>query len=162
MPQTQGAGLVTVGGPGSSERVPWYARIFTGIGGAIKLMLMLDAAGFQYESLKDGLVAHAGGGQANATPITTQLARFATVATLNDSALLPATASIFSGGPSNVIPSSAAFTVVNAGAQSMNVFPQLGEQINALGANVAFAVPAGKTANFYCTSVGQWHSMLSA
>lgn len=162
MPQTQGAGTVFVGGPGSAERVPWWAKIFTGIGGAIKYMQMLDALGLQYESLTDGLVAHAGGGQALGTPIATQLARFATVTTLNDSALLPATASIFVAAAANVIASSAAFTVVNAGAQSMNVFPRTGEQINALGVNAAFALAAGKTANFYCTAIGQWHCMLSA
>ncbi|HLG99836.1 MAG TPA: hypothetical protein VKX49_26235 [Bryobacteraceae bacterium] len=162
MPQTQGAGKSFVGGPGGAERGPWYSKIFTGIGGVIKYMLLLDAVGFQYETVQDGLVAHAGGGQANATPIPAQQARFTTVATNGDSALLPATAAIYSAAAANVQASSASFMVVNAGVASMNVFPSTGEQINSLGANAAFAVAAGKVAVFYCTSIGQWHAMLSA
>jgi hypothetical protein len=44
----------------------------------------------------------------------------------------------------------------------MNVFPASGEAINALGANAAFALAAGKTATFYCYTAAQWHSILSA
>lgn len=101
-------------------------------------------SGLQTLSQTDGLVAHAGGGQANGTPVTTMLARFATVATAGDSALLPVSK------PGMVI------TVLNGTATSMNVFPQTGEAINALGANAAFAA-AGNTATiFYCITAGQW------
>ena len=102
-------------------------------------------------SAANALTAHAGGGQASALPITASIARFTTVATAGDSAVLPASASGMQ------------ITVANAAAaNSMNVFPATGESINALGANTAFAVAAGKTATFFCTNAGQWHSILSA
>ena len=54
-------------------------------------------------------------------------------------------------------------TVANAAAvNSMNVFPQTGEFINALAVNTAFAIAAGKTATFTCFGAGRWHSILSA
>jgi hypothetical protein len=99
----------------------------------------------------DSLTALAGGGQTGATPITTAMARFTTVATGGDSALLPVSQ------PGMTI------TVSNAAAaNSMNVFPASGEKINALSANAAFAVAAGKTAEFVCYTAGQWHTILSA
>lgn len=99
----------------------------------------------------DNLTAHAGGGQVPGTPCTGILNRFTTVATAADSALLP---------PSIA---GADITVVNAaGVNSMNVFPAVGDAINALGANAAFALAAGKTVTFYCVTAGQWHSILSA
>lgn len=102
-------------------------------------------------SAADGLVAHAGGGQASATPITTQMSRFITVATAADSAVLPASVPGMS------------YTVSNAAAaNSMNIFPATGEIINALSANAAFAIAAGKTCEFVCMKTGQWHSLLSA
>ena len=100
----------------------------------------------------DGLTAHAGGGQGSAFPIVTQMARFTTVATAADSAVLM---------PSK--PGIQSITVTNAAAaNSMNIFPATGEQINALGANAAFALAAGKTVNFVCYTAGQWHAVLSA
>lgn len=101
-------------------------------------------------STVDGLVAHAGGGQGSATPLTAMLNKVATCATGGDSSLLPVSAAGMT------------ITVTNGGAASMNVFPSTGEQINALGANNAFAVAAGKTASFYCYTAGQWHALLSA
>lgn len=101
-------------------------------------------------SATDGLVAHAGGGQGSATPITTQMARFITVATIADSAVLP-----------SAVPGMS-YTVSNAAANSMNVFPATGEIINALAANAAFAIAGAKTCEFVCMKTGQWHTLLSA
>lgn len=108
------------------------------------------AGSFPTVSYANGLTAHAGGGQGAATPIPTCIARFTTVATAADSSVLPPSA----GGMQ--------ITVANAGAASMNVFPAVGEQINALGTNAAFALAAGKTATFTCAVPGQWHAVLSA
>lgn len=105
---------------------------------------------FPTTSAVDGLTAHAGGGQASATPLTATLNRFTTVATIADSGLLPVSAVGMQ------------VTVANAATNSMNVFPATGESINALAANAAFAVAGGKTAAFYCMKAGQWHSILSA
>jgi len=55
--------------------------------------------------------------------------------------------------------------VVRANAHawnSANVFPSTGDAINALGANNAFAMAAGKVALFLCASAGQWHTILTA
>lgn len=104
-----------------------------------------------YLAVGDNITATAGGGQANAVPISNMTTRVTVVGSAADSIKLPAS----SGG--------LFLTVANAAAvNSMNVFPLLGEQINALGANVAFAVPAGKACFFVATSKGQWHSVLSA
>ena len=107
--------------------------------------------GFQIEQAAD-LTAFATGGQASATPIATPVARVTVCATAGDSVKLPAT----TGKVSTQV------FVANGGAQSCNVFPATGEQINALGANAAFAVAAGKTATFIVTAAGQWHAILSA
>jgi hypothetical protein len=101
-------------------------------------------------SAADGLTARAGGGQGTATAITTQMARFTTVATIADSAVLPA-----------AVPGMS-YTVSNAAANSMNVFPATGEIINGLAANAAFAVAGAKTCEFVCMKSGQWHTLLSA
>jgi hypothetical protein len=54
--------------------------------------------------------------------------------------------------------------VINATANSLNVFPVNGgsDSINALAANAAFALAAGKVVTFYCANLTQWHTMLSA
>jgi len=44
----------------------------------------------------------------------------------------------------------------------MDVYPDVGSQINNAGANVIFALAAGKTAIFFTTAAGTWHSILSA
>ena len=110
-----------------------------------------DDNGFRYYAAVDNLTAHAGGGQGSATALTSMFNRVTTVATAADSVILPASAA------------GMCITVTNAAAaNSMNVFPATGDAINALGANAAFALAAGKTAEFVCYTAGQWHSILSA
>lgn len=102
-------------------------------------------------SYTDAITAHAGGGQGSALQLTTVLNRITVVGTAADSVKLPVAA------PGLQI------TVTNgAASNSANVFPSTGDQINALGANAAFALAAGKTATFYSTVAGQWHALLSA
>jgi hypothetical protein len=96
------------------------------------------------------LVALAGGAQAG-TPISGRFNRFVTVATAADSGQLPP-----------ALPGRIAFVKNAAAANSMNVFPQTGEVINALAANAAFAVAAGKSCEFYCVTLGTWETNLSA
>jgi hypothetical protein len=108
-------------------------------------------------SYQNGLTALAGGAQAGATKIGTlgggaaSITRFTTVATTADSAMLP--------------PSSAGLTyrVINAGANSMNVFATVGaDVINVLSNSAAFAVGAGKSCDFTCAVTGVWNTLLSA
>jgi hypothetical protein len=111
----------------------------------------LNVTGLQYESTQDNLTALAGGGQTGATQINSMNARVTTVATAADSVVL--------------MPSAKGLIVYvtnAAAANSMNVFPASGDKINALSANAAFAVAAGKTCAFVCYTAGQWHSLLSA
>jgi hypothetical protein len=131
-----------------------------GQGGGVKTGQTVN--GFFYGSLmgQDNIVAHAGGGQANAVPITAPLARIVTVATAADSVVLPPAIRGME------------VTVVNdAAANSANVFPASaaqggvagGDSINALAANAAFALAAvngggaGPTL-FYCFSTGVWRT----
>jgi hypothetical protein len=103
-----------------------------------------------YRSAADALVAHAGGGQANATQLTAALNRVGTVATAADSVKLP------------VARKGATVCVTNAGAASMDVFPSTGDAIDAGAANAQKAVAAGKSAMFVCAVDGTWNSLVSA
>lgn len=109
------------------------------------------AGALPLSSTANGLTAHSGGGQGSALPLTASINRVTTVAAANDSVLLPAS-----------IPGSQIMVVNAAAANSMNVFPQTGDAINALAANTAFAMAANKTANFICAVAGTWNSNLTA
>jgi hypothetical protein len=103
-------------------------------------------------AVADSLRALAGGGQSQ-IPLdgSSSFHRVTTVASNNDSVTLPAS-------QSGII-----YIVANAtGTNSLNVFPAKSEQINALGANAAFAVAAGRVAFFICATAGQLHSILTA
>lgn len=100
-----------------------------------------------FQSTQEGLTAHAGGGQALATPIVSMCARFTTVATLHDSSILPAAT------PGLEI------TVINAGVAGMDVYPDVGSQINAGGANAPLTLGAAKSAIFFTTVAGTWHTV---
>jgi hypothetical protein len=111
-----------------------------------------DVPGFlkSLSSATNAITATAGGGQANAVALTSSINRVTTVATAGDSVKLPA-ATV-----------GAEVTVINAGANSMDVFPTTGGVINALSANAAFAMASNKTARFYCAVSGTWNSLLTA
>lgn len=101
----------------------------------------------------DNITAHAGGGQQLNTPLNASITlhRLTAVANAGDSVTLPPS----KGG--------VFYIVTNAHASnSANVFPNTGEAINALGANNAFALGAGKVAVFVCVTAGQWHSLLTS
>jgi hypothetical protein len=53
-------------------------------------------------------------------------------------------------------------TVINASGQTIQVFPALGDAINALGANAAFSLVNTKVVTFHCALAGQWHTQLGA
>ena len=119
----------------------WYSNgIGTGFAGAFPTL-----------GYTNGMTAFATGGQASATLIITPLNRVTVVGTAADSVKLPVAA------PGMQI------VVANAHAtNSLNLFPNTGDAINASAANVAFAIPAGKTASLYSMVAGNWHSVLSA
>jgi len=121
-------------------------------------------AGFIRTSAIGGLTATAGGGQSNALLLTNALNVVTTVATAADSVLLPPCVSGL--GPNTLgygNTDGMSVVVVNAAAaNSMNVFPQTGQSINALSANTALAVAAGKNATFFCAAGGIWYADVSA
>ncbi len=102
-------------------------------------------------TVKTGITALAGGGQTGATPLAGQFNVIATVATAADSVLLP---QIPQDG------SSVAIWVKNNGANSANVFPQVGDTINALSANAALAVAATAKQIFVSVSGSNWQSFV--
>jgi hypothetical protein len=109
------------------------------------------AGSLQTFSYTDAITAFAGGGQGSAVLLKTMINRVTIVGSAGDSVKLPVAV-----GGLNI-------TVVNAAAaNSLNVFPSSGDQINALGANAAFALAANKTAEFFSTVALQWHSVLTA
>lgn len=111
---------------------------------------------YQTLSYKDTITAHAGGTQAGAigdagAQLPSMLNRVSTVGTAADSVVLPA------GKPGMSV-----FVANDAAANSLNVFPNTGESINAGATNAAFAVAAAKSATFTCITTGKWHAILSA
>ncbi len=106
--------------------------------------------GFPRIARNQTLTAFAGGGQASGTALNLGMNRFTTVATIGDSATLP----VLVGGLQVV--------VINATANSMNIFPNVGGTINALAANGAYALAAGKAVTFFQAADGAWYANLSA
>jgi hypothetical protein len=111
----------------------------------------IRASGYVERSATSGIIAHAGGGQASAVALTTDLNRIATVGTAADSVKLPA-----------AVAGRSIFVKNGAAANSANVYPATGDAINALGANAAYALAATKAALFVCTLAGQWDTILTA
>lgn len=94
---------------------------------------------------EDGLTASSTQTQAGGTALNYRNYRIATVTVAGDAVTLP------QGIPGMRM------TIQNAaGVNSLNVFPALGDKINAVAANGAFAQAALKTAEFICTKLGQW------
>ena len=100
----------------------------------------------------NNVVAHAGGGQASATVLAgSTLFRVTTVATAGDSVQLPLAAS------QRVV-------VLNKGANSMNIFALNGsaDTINGTAGSTAYALAAGKAAEFLSSAATLWDVLLSA
>ncbi len=119
-----------------------------GQGGTILLGESFNGQMYGTKMATDTITAFATGGQTNAVQLTTPYNRITTVVTAGDSVKLP----VSSRG--NVI-----LIVNDASANACNVFPAVGEAINALGANTAFSltVAAGPTL-FYCFTAGLWRT----
>lgn len=104
------------------------------------------------QQVRDSLTAFATGGQASATPLPAAISRVTTVATAGDSVKLPSTKGL----------TGLTILVVNAAANSLNVYPSSGEAVDNLGANNPKAVAGTKSCDFTCTGDGQWHAVLSS
>ena len=103
-------------------------------------------------SVRNGITALAGGGQAGTAHVLTErFNRVTTVGTAADSVKLPL-----------AVPGVDVFVVNAAAANSMNVFPQTGQYINALAVNTALAVAANKSVHFVCIAPGIWNAIVTA
>lgn len=93
------------------------------------------------------VVAHAGGGQANATPLNLGMNNLTTVATTADSVKLPAN------------PLGQTVIVVNLTSNHADVYPASGQAINALGANNPFDLANAQLVVFYGMKADQWFTV---
>lgn len=136
------------------------AVVLTGTNNSNQAMVL--KAGFFRMSVQDAMTALVGGAQGG-TALASGYNRFTTVTSSGDSAQLP---SCLAGGAPDAMPpanSDGLFLMVTNAAtpNSMNVYPQSGQSINALGANAAYAVAANKTVMFICSPSGLiWYSLL--
>ena len=113
-----------------------------------------------------GITAHAGGGQANATPLTGMFCSVDTVASASDSVILP-----------GAVPGSFVFVLNNQASNALQVFgqpatgspgvsgagdtiaPSSSSTYAATGTGVSQA--ASKYALYICAIAGQWKQMIS-
>lgn len=96
-----------------------------------------------YPNLQN-ITAHAGGGQANATQLNLGINSVTVVATALDSVKLP----------EDVLGQTV--VIRNYGANNLNIFPGLGDSINALAVNTAVFLPPGIGAMFIGTNATNW------
>ncbi len=114
--------------------------------------LTQQESGFGYngrfftESYSDGLVAHAGGGQANALQLPSMFNTVTTVATVGDSVQLP---------PSQP---GLSVCVTNTAALALQVFAQVGstDTINSIAGATGVPVIGNSVVFFQCTKPGAW------
>lgn len=91
-----------------------------------------------------GLTAHAGGGQASATVMTHEINHFGTVATTADSGALPPAIA------------GRTITVINRGANTMQVFGTSPDTINTVATATGVAQASNTVARYVCPVDGAW------
>lgn len=101
---------------------------------------------FLYESATDNITANAGGGQTNATLLTSEMNKVTTVATAGDSVKLPA--------------SVAGLTIIleNAAANAMQVFGLGTDTINGVATATGVSQMAGSVVIYTCYTAGAWYA----
>lgn len=104
--------------------------------------------GFTHDQLADNLTANAGGGQGSATVISFGVSIFTTVASSGDSARMRDAASVALAGTRA--------TVVNLGANAMDLFPASGGKINNLAIDTAISIPAGESRELISRNTLDW------
>jgi hypothetical protein len=100
-------------------------------------------------SVTSGITADTGSAQGNGV-LTSSINQIATCANAGDAVTLPA------AKPGKVL------WIVNDGANSADVFPASGDNIDEAGANAAKALAADAEMQFICTSAGHWSTITSA
>lgn len=98
------------------------------------------------EYAQDGITAHAGGGQGSAMQLVAQTSRVTTVVTSGDSVKLP---------PSTP---GLELTVINAGANPMQVFGSGTDTINGVATATGVSQMSNSAVIYICTSAGYWYT----
>jgi hypothetical protein len=93
-----------------------------------------------------GITAHAGGGQASATALTTGINFVGTIVTAADSVKLATTAT----------PGIVQIVANGSASNAMQVFGLGTDTINGIATGTGVSVPAGKTGIFFCYTAGAW------
>ena len=102
-------------------------------------------SGFFYESSANAVTAYAGGGQTNATLLTAEINRVATVATAGDSVKLPVTTN-----PGLTI------VVVNAASKPMQVYGSGTDTINGVATATGVSQMPNSVVLYVTTASGAW------
>lgn len=110
---------------------------------------ILSASSPVVYSASVAVTAAAGGGQANATPLTKEYNLLTVVAVAADSVVLPTLN--FSRVGMRVV-------VRNNAANAANVFPAVGQSINALAADTALSIAADGVTTFVAVSATAWQT----
>lgn len=99
---------------------------------------------------ENAITATAGGGQANARPLKARFNQVTVCASANDSVQLPQGVA------------GAFCQIANDGAQSLQVFGQVGDTIDGVATATGVAMAAAKRGNFWCVATGIWVSFAGA
>lgn len=102
-------------------------------------------------TVQNAVTASTGSTQATGVPVTAAITRVTTVGTAGDALTLPV-----------AVPGVSLVVINAAAANSMDVFPAVGDAINALAANAALAVAANKTVLLVCAVAGTWNAIVTA
>jgi hypothetical protein len=139
--------------PTASYQLDGNADVSAPIGsGLLKLMRMFQnvgVLGFFFESYQDNIVPFNGGGQASATPLTTELSRITLsvgTAAPYDSVLLP--------------PSAAGMTlfIVNHSANPIQVFGTGSDQVDDTTSTTGVTQMGNSTVLYFCATAGNWYT----
>lgn len=114
------------------------------VNGGLNVSSNAVISGNLMHAIDAGVTAFAGGGQGSAYQITKDITGVSTVATAGDSVKLP------------VSMAGTRLQIFNRTANSMDIFPASGEQINMGGANVAYALAGGNSALCVCLGPADW------
>ncbi len=99
----------------------------------------------------NAITASTSSDQADAVQLAYRISRVTTVGTAGDSVKMP-----------KALPGMSMPVINAAAANSMDVFPAVGEVINALSADAALALAANKAMLYTCAVAGVWNTNLTA
>jgi hypothetical protein len=120
--------------------------------------LDVTGGGFVAESFTDNITAHAGGGQASALQLTTELNRITTVANPGDSVMLPGSSQVAlaPSGPQST--GGLTVIIINHGVNPVQVFGAGTDTIDDVAAATGVTQMAGSVTIYTCTTPGAWYS----